>query len=225
MENIEPLFMFGFERSGTTLLSMMVGAHPQIAVPLSPTGLWYRYGDRLGEYNGLADVESMSRMVEDLRLEQRIQMWDEEFAAQELVSRVSLGSYASVVEAFHAIYAAKKGKPYWASMDISTLYLMDQANGWFPKAKFLQVVRDGRDVALSHETYKYGLSTTTEVADHWARDLHTSMKMGRMIGPKRYKVIHYEKLVTEPEATLKDICVFFGVEYSDQMLNYPADRH
>ena len=31
--------MFGFERSGTTLLSMMVGAHPEIAVPLSVTGL------------------------------------------------------------------------------------------------------------------------------------------------------------------------------------------
>jgi len=217
----EPLFIFGFERSGTTLLSMMVGAHPKIAVPLSPTGLWYRYAARLDEYDGLDDRESITRIVEDLRREERIQMWDEELMVQELIPRTKLSSYASVVEAFHAAYAAKKGKPFWASIDISTLYMMDQANSWFPGAKFLHIVRDGRDVALSHETYKYGLATTTEVADHWAHDLQTNMKMGGMIDPKRYKVIRYEDLVMDPQTTLNEICAFIGVEYSDAMLDYP----
>ncbi len=219
--SIEPVFMFGFERSGTTLLSMMVGAHPQIAVPLSPTGLWYRYDDRLDAYNGLADRDSVASMVQDLLQEKRIRMWDVEFTELELLSRIKTASYASVVDAFHALYAEKAGKPFWASIDISTLYLMDQANRWFPGARFLHIVRDGRDVALSHETYKYGLSTTTEVADHWVRDLHANMKMGAMIGPDRYKVICYESLVIHPEETLRNICAFIGVEYSDEMLEYP----
>ena len=47
MNSVAPVFMFGYERSGTTLLSMMVGAHPQIAVPFNVTGIWYRFGDRL----------------------------------------------------------------------------------------------------------------------------------------------------------------------------------
>ncbi|MEQ9609881.1 MAG: sulfotransferase, partial [Kiloniellaceae bacterium] len=41
---VKPIFLFGMERSGTTLLSMMVGAHPQIAVPLATTGMWIDFG-------------------------------------------------------------------------------------------------------------------------------------------------------------------------------------
>ena len=43
-----PTFLFGMERSGTTLLSMMVGAHPQIAVPLATTGLWLDFAEGMG---------------------------------------------------------------------------------------------------------------------------------------------------------------------------------
>ncbi len=221
MKKINPVFMFGFERSGTTLLSMMIGAHREIAVPLSPTGLWYRYDRRLPEYGGLVNAGSVDRLLKDLLLEERIKLWDVDFTESELLPLIEKSSYASVVAAFHQAYAQKKGKSHWASNDISTLYSMDRANAWFPHAKFLHIVRDGRDVALSHETYKYGLSTTTEVADHWVHDLHTNIKMGAMIGPVRYKVVRYEDLVLEPENTLQAICTFIGIEYCDDMLKYP----
>ena len=219
---IKPLFMFGFERSGTTLLSMMVGAHPQIAVPLSSTGLWYRYKKMIDtRYNSLLDLDSVRSMISDLLQEERIQMWDIEFSESDLLSRINIANYASVVAAFHTVYAEKMGKQYWANIDIKTLYLMDEANQWFPDAKFLHIVRDGRDVALSHQTYKYGLSTITEVADRWRQDLHTNLKMGSILGLDRYKVIRYEDLIIEPTQTLKDICTFIGVKYNDEMLDYP----
>jgi len=221
MSEYRRLFMFGFERSGTTLLSMMVGAHAQIAVPLSTTGLWYRYAERVAEYRNLADEQSVARIVADLLDEKRIQMWDVDLRAEDILPRVLPGSYASIVDAFHQLYAESKGKHAWSSMDISTLYRMERANEWFPSARFLQIVRDGRDVALSHETYKYGIWSTSEVASRWANDVSTSIRMGAMIGPARYKIIRYEDLVLEPEKTLRDICSYAGVEYDDGMLNYP----
>jgi hypothetical protein len=221
MTEVPPLFMFGFERSGTTFLSMLVGAHPEIAVPLSTTGLWYHYAGKIAEYSGLADQDSVERMVQDLLGEKRVQMWDADLIAGDLLPDIRIADYPSVVSAFHKAYAAKQEKPCWANIDIASLYSMDTANDWFPNAKFLHIVRDGRDVALSHVTYRYGLSTTTEVADHWVRDLHTNMKMGRIIGPERYKIIRYEDLVNDTETLLREICEFIGVRYSEEMLAYP----
>jgi hypothetical protein len=81
-------------------------------------------------------------------------------------------------------------------------------------------VRDGRDVALSHETMPYGAANTAECAERWVHRLTVNLKMGAIIGDDRYLVIRYEDLVLESADTLSRICVFAGVPYSPKMLNY-----
>src|SRR3546814_5319164 len=46
---------------------------------------------------------------------------------------------------------------------------MDLVNAWFGNARFLHIVRDGRDVALSHQTMPYGAGNIAECARAWAR--------------------------------------------------------
>lgn len=221
-EGMRPLFMFGFERSGTTLLSMMVGAHPEIAVPLSVTGLWYRYARRLeDDYGHLATREDLERLVDALLAEERIRLWDVELDRDAVLDGLAPGSFAAVVARFHELYALAKGKPLWANIDIATLEHMDLANRLFPQARFLHIVRDGRDVALSHETYRYGGSNTLECAERWVQQLRTNLKMGAMLDPGRYRTLRYEDLVLDSENTLREVCRFIGVDYSPAMLDYP----
>lgn len=220
--SIPPLFMFGFERSGTTLLSMMVGAHPDIAVPYSATGLWYRYGRNLEKYDNLKTQNALERIVDDLLAEERIQLWDVRLSRHDILEKLKPGSYPSILTSFHEVYANHCGKSFWANIDIATLYEMDLAYRWFPNARFLHIVRDGRDVALSHETYKYGLSTTLECAEKWRNDLWTNLKMGGMLDKNQYMVVRYEDLVLDSETTLTQICQFFGLPYSPAMLEYPT---
>lgn len=219
---MHPLFMFGFERSGTTLLSMMMGAHPEVAVPFSVTGLWYRFESRLAEYENLRSPSQVERLVDDLLGEHRIKLWDAEIDRQDVLRDLGSMSYADVVRRFHECYAVAKRKPFWASMDIATLYDMDRANAWFPGARFLHIVRDGRDVALSHKGYVYGASNVLECAENWDRDVRANLKMGAMLDADRYLRIRYEDLILTSEATLKRICEFAGVPYSDAMLDYPG---
>ncbi len=227
-----PIFLFGFERSGTTLLSMMVGAHPDLALPLTVTGLWYKYGGKLGKYNDLAGREDVQSLVIDLLEEERIRLWDEELTPEDIFAAGEIHSYPDVVAAFHQAYAEKKGKTHWANLDIATLDEMHRAVNWFPEAKFLHIVRDCRDVALSHETMPYGASNPLECAQNWERRLSANRKMGAMLGSDQYMVIRYEDLVLQPEETLGKVCGFLELEYSDKMLSYgsmveskiPADR-
>jgi Sulfotransferase family len=217
-----PVFLFGFERSGTTLLSMMIGGHPRIAVPFSVTGLWYRYGNLLDRYNGLGTADDVTRLVDDLLQEERIRLWDIELTRDEVLEGLEPGSYPHVIARFHSLYAQHKGKDLWSNIDIATLNDMDQAHLWFPEARFVHIVRDGRDVALSHETYPYGAANIAECASAWMHQLQVSLKMGAILGPQRYLVVRYEDLVLESEATLQRLCAFMGVVYSPKMLEYPS---
>lgn len=215
------VFMFGYERSGTTLLSMIVGAHPGIAVPLTVTGLWYRYAARLADYDHLENVQALERLVDDLLLEERIQLWDEEIPREEVLTGLAPGSYPAVVRRFHEVYARRKGKARWANLDIATLTAMDTANDWFPEARFVHIVRDPRDVALSHETMPYSSGNTLDCAVRWQERLSTNLKMGRILGSERYHVLRYEDLIGDTERTLTQLCEFIGVAYDPRMLDYP----
>ncbi len=174
-----------------------------------------------GDYGPLDSPQNLDRLIENLLGEERIRLWDVTLEKEELLGEPTLRSYAAVVERFHDLYAGKKNKRYWGNLDIATLDEMDEANRWFPSARFLHIVRDGRDVALSHETMPYGASNTLEAAETWKTRLRTNLKMGAILGPERYKVVRYEDLVSESEATLQSICAFLGVSYSPAMLDYP----
>lgn len=218
-----PVFTFGFERSGTTLLSMLLGAHPDLAVPFSPTGLWYRYYHKLEDYGQLRNTADRDRLIQDILEEERIQMWDAAPTLEDISRRVSDCEYQAVVSAFHQVYADHHDKTLWALHDIATLYEMHIANQWFPDARFIHLVRDVRDVALSHKSYRYGSSNTCEVAFAWREAVNTNLMMGKIIGPERYLLVRYEDLIETPEESLDRICGFLGIVFDGRMLDYAED--
>lgn len=215
-----PTFLFGMERSGTTLLSMMIGAHPQIAVPLATTGMWVDFAERLDSFNQLARREDVVRLVDEIRAHERIALWDAALDRTALLEDLPLGDYGAIVTRFHGEYARTKGKPHWANVDIATLDNMDLVNSWFANARFLHIIRDGRDVALSHQTMPYGAGNIAECARAWADRTTTNVKMGRILGPRRHMTIRFEDLVLDTQASLERICDFLGVPFDDSMLRY-----
>ncbi|MEM7501102.1 MAG: sulfotransferase [Pseudomonadota bacterium] len=218
-----PILTFGFERSGTTLLSMLLGSHPDLAVPFSPTGLWYRYHHSLEDYGHLRQETDRDRLVTDILQEERIRLWDVTPDFEDIKRRATNADFSAIVAAFHAQYASQQQKSRWALHDIGTLYNMHIANEWFPDARFLHIVRDVRDIAFSHKGYRYGSSNGCEVAVAWRDAVRTNMMMGKMIGDGRYRVIRFEDLIESPEQTLEDICRFFGLEFDRKMLDYSDD--
>ncbi len=191
-------------------------------MPFSVTGLWYRYNDRLEDYLGLRTRDALTRMVDDLLAEERIRLWDVELDRNLLLQDLPLEDYPAVIERFHSVYAELKRKSRWGNVDIVTLDRMDTARAWFPHARFIHIVRDGRDVALSHRKYQYGASNTLECAENWRFKVHANLKMGAMLEPTQYMVIRYEDLVLEPQEELARACRFLDVDYAPEMLGYPA---
>ncbi len=218
---MRPVFMFGMERSGTTLMSIMMGAHPDIAVPLATTGMWFDFHSQFADkYHCGMQAADLDRLVDNVMEHERVQIWRTKLDRARIRANVKPGDFGSLVASVHMEYARVHGKSCWANNDIATLDNMHVANRWFHDARFLHIVRDGRDVALSNQTMPYGPGNIAECADAWSRRLELNLRMGDILGPDRYLAFHYESLILETEATLCRICDFLGVAYSPQMLAY-----
>jgi len=218
-----PTFLFGFERSGTTLLTMMVGAHPRLSCPLSVTGTWWHFADRLAEFGRLETPADIRRMVAEVAVHERLALWNVSFDEDRIASQISPGSYSDLVSAFHTAAAQAEGKSAWVNMDIVTLFRFEDVARLFPTARFVQIVRDGRDVALSFKGYRYGGLNALEIADQWSRATVAADRIGHALGPERYLRLRYEDIVALPEDTLDQFCDFIGERFEPAMLDYAKD--
>ena len=131
---------------------------------------------------------------------------------------------AAVFEA----YAAERGKSRWG--DKTPLYMqhLPLLERLFPTARFVHLIRDGRDAALSFLSVPAGIMTegwghprdAAGFACQWRTEVSDARVLGERVGATRYLEVRYEALVADPDAELRRICSFAALDYDDAMLAY-----
>jgi Sulfotransferase family len=206
-------FIVGSARSGTTLLRLMLNAHRDIAVPPES-----RFIVQL--WTGQDEVDAAS-ITDRLRTHKQFAAWELpiEEVAQTLGESARI-SYATAITAPHKLYAAKRGKSRWGDKTPRYVEEIPLLARLFPDSRFIHVIRDGRNVALSYADVPFGPKTFGQAAALWRDRVRAGMRDGRPLGPDRYQEIHYERLVTDVEAETKALCDFLGVEFDPEILDY-----
>jgi hypothetical protein len=209
-------FVVASPRSGTTLLRMMLDAHPQVAVPFEThfvPELIAAVGAGAGPDDALAVITEHRRwgdfgldrdaLLERLRAHDRLAPGD-------------------AVRDFYLAYAATQGKPRWGDKTPEYLEFMGQISKAVGEARFVHVIRDGRDVALSRIRWRQKRSGKTppvrRMARRWKEAITVARKEARKV--PHYMEIRYEDLVSEPEPALRRICEFAALDYDPAMLDY-----
>jgi hypothetical protein len=213
------LFIVGYGRSGTTLVRAMLDAHPEVAIPdeshfVVPMLSRPRRYSREGGF----DAE---RFTADLVAHFGFRGWrlppDEARAAFRAEPPRSVPDGLRLA---YRLYARHHGKPrYGDKTPIHVLHVPLLARG-FPEARFVHVLRDGRDVACSYLDQSFGPGTVAEAAVRWKRAVRRGRRAGGRLGPGRYRELRYEELVEAPERHLRDICAFLDLGFDPAMLRY-----
>jgi Sulfotransferase family len=215
-----PVIVLGVRRSGTTLLRVMLDRNPALAVPDES----YFVPQLARRHRGTVDPPSF---VDDLRRLPTLVDWglSPEVVTRRLRAGMTTGEAISAV--FEA-YAAERGKPRWG--DKTPLYMqhLPLLERLFPEARFVHLVRDGRDAALSFLSMPAGIMTAgwghprdaAGFASQWVTEVRAARDLGARVGPGRYHELRYEALVADPAAELRQVCVFAGLDYDDEMLGY-----
>jgi hypothetical protein len=96
--------------------------------------------------------------------------------------------------------------------------------GMFPEARFVHIIRDGRDVALSAAAIPGARTDPVSLAIDWRERVDAGRRAGRALGDGRYHEVRYEQLVAEPEAPIARVCSFLDLPFEPAMLSF-FERH
>ena len=215
-----PVIVLGVRRSGTTLLRVMLDRNPELAVPDES----YFVPQLARRHRGVVDPDAF---LDDLRRLPTLAEWGLEPDA--VAARLRPGMPAGeAIAAVFATYAAERGKPRWG--DKTPLYMqhLPVLERLFPDARYVHLIRDGRDAALSFLSVPAGLMTegwghprdARGFACQWATEVVAARALGARVGPSRYLELRYEALVADPEAALRTICAYADLVYDPGMLDY-----
>jgi hypothetical protein len=211
-------FIVGSPRSGTTLLRFMLDSHPEMAIP-PETGFlnlrpkfWWR-GDKLRErfFRALIAYPQQTPAWPDFEIPEE--------AFWEALLEITPFTIPEGYRAFYRLYAARFGKPRWG--DKTPLYCLElnAVRRVLPEARFIHIIRDGRDAALSLRRmwFSPGWEIETQAA-YWRECVLAARNAG--LGRPDYLEVRYEDLILKTRETLERVCAHVRLDYDDAMLSY-----
>ena len=214
----QPFFILGSQRSGTTMLRLMVNSHPRLAVP-HETAFMTVFYPRLGDYGDLSQRENAARLLDDISRHPLV-VRGRHIADREAILAYPISNFPDLIDAIMTEYAKAQGKSRWG--DKTPYYTPDIDILWrlFPNSKFIHLVRDGRDVALSLRGISWSSRSIPRLAEDWRWKTTLCHKVGSVLGPDRFLEMKYEDLVRSSESCLRRICDFLDEPFAPEMLSY-----
>jgi sulfotransferase family protein len=225
-------FLVGSARSGTTLLRRVVNAHPQIAI--APETHWVPrfYEQRRGvTEDGAATPELVSQLISYRRFP-RFGVSAEDVRA--LLERDGPVSYADFVSGFYDLIGQARGKRLVGDKTPEYARAVPLLHALWPGARFVHLIRDGRDVALSVLNWKrepgasrfptWHEDPVMTVALWWAWHVGLACEAGRALPRRLYHELRYEALVTNPEEQCAALCAFLDLPYDEAMVRFYEGR-
>lgn len=192
----DPIVLFGAPRSGTTFLNELLNAHPEVHIT---------HEMRLFAW-------AHEALVKSAKINRLLVTHREAFL--EHATRYCAGMIRDFYAAQwpHVRYWGDKNPHY---SDIWNRGCLDTIRRIFPAAKFVHIIRDGRDVIASIARRKHadGIPWADIETAAWTWADHTTIgaAFGRKIGPESYYEIRYEDLVADEQRAARSLFRFLDI--------------
>ena len=211
-----PVFLVGMNGSGTTMLCHSLGNHPDLYGCKRETRVLPHFIAHLHRYGTLGDDDNFLRLMRDIYALRAFRQLNggrpvplpEDWATMPR-------DLASIVDTAFRYFAVKEHKKRWADKTpMHALHITALAR-LFPSARFVHVIRDGRDSAASFHRRWH---RTPEVTIHrWKTVVREARRQGMGVGDQYFE-LRYEDLTREPEVWMERVCTFLGLPFCAAVL-------
>ncbi len=213
-----PISVVGFQRSGTTLLQSLLGAHPRIAAP-PEVHFGARILARRHRWGDLADDRDLRRVIRAL-LNPPLPIYADAGFDEERLFRRMAGrprTYAALLDTMLSDFAERHGAARWSEKTPGqspglTLRL-------FPDVQLVHIVRRPTDVVASCLRTPWAGSNVWSLARQWKRFNLDAIAVGSRIGPGQYLRIRYEDLTRDPDAVLRTVFAYLREDHDPAIID------
>ena len=207
------LFLCGFPSSGTDLLRSLVNSHSQINV-IGELPLLASLADA---YAAEIRCEDFDRAISDLR---RIDL-HRHFAHNSDPRPPTDGNAADSSVSFATVFASLMGDRSTRWIGSKTPQFTEQVeklDKLFPSARFILIVRDIRDVALSWRR-KWGKNAIL-CASKWNERMSIFQRYRPQMSNDRVLVVRFEDILEQTQESCLQICSFLNLDFEQGMLSF-----
>ena len=212
-----PFFILGSDRSGTTMLRLILDrAGDGPAIPPETMFITdFRGVLRSGQLDDHASAIAFTRRVWS---HPRVALWELEGDAPLPPEGLTHAeAFRWGVEQPFLAYMRREGKTWWADKTPPHIDHVDLLAEVFPGARFVELVRDGRDVSLSIQGLPFGGNNAWTTGRRWAHCIREGARQ-RELRPHTMTFVRYEDLVTQPAIEVQRLSEFLGITYDADML-------
>ena len=216
--NVMPFFVTGSPKSGTTWLTRLLDGHPEISC------------------RGEACIHAFTRPLERITNEYNDFLVQRQgmFSESNNFPPVTTGELYSIMRYFvdmrlAAIADTKKRRlRFVGEKDPTHAEHFKIMNRLYPEAKFINIIRDGRDVMIS--AYHNNLKNDTpgvqaagidgfmfEAASEWGMSVKEALEAAPVLG-NRYIEVRYETLLEDTQGELKRLLGMLGADSSPEVV-------
>lgn len=253
--SVNPLIVCGTGRSGTTIFTKLIGCHSDVWAFKWESQLF----SGIPGFGDLITSDFHPRLVERFPLRVKEHLFKRTVTGAknydaglfEIISKEALDhALASLMEVLAAkgekeakiascrIFAdaiflppmLKKGAKIWCEKTPRNLLYAESIEKIYPQAKFINVVRDGRDVTSSALKMKFwpvarsiyfpetlefgGEAIFDKMVNYWTTLIDIGLEQEKKIGPARWLNVRLEDITSDPEATFNNVLNFLEIEKS-----------
>jgi tetratricopeptide (TPR) repeat protein len=196
---IQPTFLIGFPRSGTTLLDTILRTHSNIDV-LEELPMVDKMNASFGEIPTISKIEAMDNKAAQIA---------SDFYLEELKKHVEVGKKQTLVDKL--------------PLNILQLPLINQV---FPNARYIIALRHPLDCVLScwMQNFKLNPAMANMIELERIVDFYDVAMSILKLSEERYSLethrIRYEDLVLDFEENVTNLLTFLGLEWEEELRNY-----
>lgn len=217
----DPVFIIGTERSGTNLLRLILNAHSAIAVPHPPHIMKF-FHSFVDVYGDLNKDKNFKKLIHDVcqLVELHTYPWeikpDKEMVFQQAKDRRLISVFFEI----YAQYLTYTGKARWVCKSTFMIDHVAAILKYFPNARFIYMVRDGRDVAASAKSSIFNHYHIYYTAQLWRKEQQTGLSWLEKLPKEQIMLMKYEDLISDTEEVIKKTCLFLAENFEEKMLQY-----
>lgn len=217
-----PFFIVGAGRSGTTLLRLIIAGHSGIEIPPET---WFII-DLVRKFP-LSDQLSEAELRDAVKLMTDDYRWPdmgiEPASFAKMAAALKQPNLVKLIDLVYDHHLKFSNKRRIGDKTPPYIEILPQLDALYPGAKFIHLLRDGRDVAMSyidlgwfgnHRYYRHNFD--------WIRALKFREKYAKTPLGRNILDIKYEDLLCDPELVVSRICNFLGEAFEPAMLDVSA---